>query len=116
MDALPWPERLFEPGPKRILSIDGGGVRGGLVLGFLQKLEATLRERYGRPDLVLCDYFDLIGGTSGGALLAAGLALGPRADDFLASVNGMGPRLFGNRSFRIPFFQARIDPKLIERL
>jgi hypothetical protein len=47
-----------------------------ITLGFLERLEKLLRERHGRPDLQLCEYFDLIGGTSVGATLAAGLAIG----------------------------------------
>lgn len=69
-------ERLTSSGPKRILALDGGGVRGMMTLGFLERLEQLLRERHARPDLRLCDYFDLIGGTSVGATLAAGLAMG----------------------------------------
>lgn len=80
MTAAPPPphlvRRLSAPGPKRILSLDGGGIRGLITLGYLQRLEAVLRERTGRPDLVLSDYFDLMGGTSTGALIAASLALG----------------------------------------
>lgn len=69
-------ERLTSPGPKRILALDGGGARGMITLGFLERLESLLRERHGRRDLLLCEYFDLIGGTSVGATLAAGLAMG----------------------------------------
>ncbi len=69
-------DRLAAPGPKRILSLDGGGIRGVISLGYLQRLEGILRERSGRPDLVLADYFDLIGGTSTGSLIAASLSLG----------------------------------------
>lgn len=68
--------RLRAPGPKRLLSLDGGGVRGMISLGFLARIEAILRERYGRDDLVLADYFDLIGGTSTGSIIATGLCLG----------------------------------------
>ncbi len=50
------------------------GVRGILTLSFLSRIEEMLRERYGRSDLLLCDYFDLIGGTSTGAIIAASLA------------------------------------------
>lgn len=69
-------ERLSSPGPKRILALDGGGIRGIISLGFLARIEALLRERSGDPDLVLADYFDLIGGTSTGAILATALSLG----------------------------------------
>jgi uncharacterized protein len=67
---------LFGPGPKRILAIDGGGVRGIISLTFLAQIETILRVRTQRPELRLCDYFDLIGGTSTGAIIASGLALG----------------------------------------
>jgi uncharacterized protein len=63
-------------GPKRILALDGGGIRGILTLEYLGAIEATLRERYKNDDFLLCDYFDLIGGTSTGSIIAAGLACG----------------------------------------
>ena len=77
---------LFGPGPKRILALDGGGVRGIISLAFLERIEALLAARAGRearrgggpaaPPFRLGDYFDLIGGTSTGSLIATGLALG----------------------------------------
>ncbi len=69
-------ERFKSPGPKRILALDGGGIRGALTLGFLERMEALLRERHGNPKLLLCDYFDLIGGTSTGSIIATLLAIG----------------------------------------
>src|SRR5690242_5395276 len=62
--------------PNRILALDGGGIRGALTLGYLEKLETLLRERSGNQNLKLCDYFDLIGGTSTGAIIASCLATG----------------------------------------
>jgi patatin-like phospholipase/acyl hydrolase len=73
MDLL---ERFNAPGPKRILSLDGGGIRGALTIGYLEKIEALLRERHNNEHLLLCDYFDLVGGTSTGAIIAACLAKG----------------------------------------
>jgi uncharacterized protein len=74
---LPRDQHLFGPGPKRILSLDGGGVRGVVTLGFLEEVERLLRKEYGDdPSFRLCDHFDLIGGTSAGATIAAGLSLG----------------------------------------
>lgn len=69
-------QHLFDPGPKRILALDGGGIRGVLTLAYLERIEQLLRDRQGAPALVLSDYFDLIGGTSTGAIIAAGLAKG----------------------------------------
>ncbi|KAI0543832.1 hypothetical protein F4679DRAFT_567227 [Xylaria curta] len=47
----------------RLLSLDGGGVRGLSSLIILQQLMATIdRDHPPKP----CDYFDLIGGTSTG--------------------------------------------------
>jgi len=69
-------KRLSHPGPKRLLALDGGGIRGVISLGYLEALEQILRERFRRDDYRLADYFDLIGGTSTGSLIATLLALG----------------------------------------
>ena len=74
---------LLSPGPKRILSLDGGGIRGIVTLAFLERIEALLRERTANPDLRLSDHFDLIGGTSTGAIIATGLALGHSVADMI---------------------------------
>jgi predicted acylesterase/phospholipase RssA len=76
-ESLPGPaDRLKEPGPKRILALDGGGVRGMLTLGILERIEAELQSRAGGKEYRLCDYFDLIAGTSTGAIIASALAIG----------------------------------------
>lgn len=56
--------------PIRILSIDGGGIRGiipGQILVFLEK---KLQEKTGNPDARICDFFDFVAGTSTGGILA----------------------------------------------
>jgi hypothetical protein len=104
-------------GPKRILSIDGGGMRGALAVGLLAKLEATLRDKLGRPDLVLSDYFDLIGGTSTGAIIAAGLALGRDAAYMRELYHRLGPLVFQrNGTPRLPLVQSRFDPRKLEKV
>jgi hypothetical protein len=110
--------RSFETGtgPKRILAVDGGGVRGALAVGLITRIEATLRARLGRPDLVLADYFDLIGGTSTGAIVAAGLALGRSADDLADLYRRLGPRVFHGGGLRVPLVQPRFDPKRLEQV
>ena len=119
-DALPaaaaWPARLSSPGPKRILSIDGGGVRGALAIGILRQIEQTLRDQSGRPDLVLADYFDLIGGTSTGAIIAGALALGREISYLDDLYRTFGAKIFRRGAPRLPFFQARFDPRRLAKV
>ncbi len=42
-------------GPKRILSLDGGGLRGMMTVKVLKKIERLLQERFGDPDMRLCN-------------------------------------------------------------
>lgn len=69
-------EVLARGGARRVLAVDGGGVRGLVALEVLARLEAELRTALRRPGLVLADTFDLVVGTSTGALVAACLAWG----------------------------------------
>ena len=66
--------------PKRILALDGGGIRGILTLGYLKHIQTLLRKRHVNEKLVLSDYYDLIGGTSTGAIIATCLVLGYDVD------------------------------------
>ncbi len=66
--------------PKKVLSIDGGGVRGLIAIEFLARIESLLRDCLGRS-LVLADYFDYVAGTSTGAIIASLIALGYSMDD-----------------------------------
>ncbi len=83
--------------PKRILALDGGGIRGALTLGFLERIEKIIREKEGNPKLLLCDYFDLIGGTSTGAIIAAGLSIGMSAADITKLYMSIGDKIFGKK-------------------
>ena len=63
----PRDRHLFEPGPKRMLSLDGGGVRGAIAIGFLERLESLIEEIEGR-------YGDIYGlGNNSGVNDGAGL-------------------------------------------
>lgn len=55
----------------RILSIDGGGIRGILPGQMLVSLERKLQEKSKNTNARIGDYFDLVAGTSTGAILAA---------------------------------------------
>jgi uncharacterized protein len=72
---------MLPPLQHRILALDGGGVRGVLSVEVLRRIEALLRERTGQPELRLCDWFDLIAGTSAGAITAALLATGHTVEE-----------------------------------
>ena len=74
--ANPILRRMRQSGPKRILTCDGGGIRGLISVGILSRLERALRQSLDRPDLVLGDYFDLIAGTSTGGIIATCLSTG----------------------------------------
>lgn len=98
----------FGPGPKRILALDGGGVRGILALAILEKMEAELAAQAGKP-VRLCDHFDLIGGTSTGAIIAAGLALGISASDIRKMYEDHAPRIFRRVWWRLQGLQSKFD-------
>jgi len=89
--------RLASPGPKRMLALDGGGARGMISIGFLEAIEKRLRKRHGRDDYVLSDYFDMIGGTSVGSILATMLALGWPMQKVRAEFERLCPDIFGKR-------------------
>ena len=84
-----------EPRPRKLLALDGGGIRGVLTLQVLVRMEELLAEKSGQGEnFRLCNFFDYIGGTSTGAIIAAGLAIGKPArwlSDFYKEV---GPAMF----------------------
>jgi hypothetical protein len=99
---------LFGPGPKRILALDGGGVRGAITVAFLERIEDILSKRLGM-EIRLGDWFDLVGGTSTGALIAGALALGFRTDQIKDFYLRLAPRAFQPTRWGIPLFQAKFN-------
>lgn len=89
MTPSPQYKFLFNPYNKDlILSIDGGGMRGVIALAILCWLE----EQTGKPAYEL---FKMVGGTSTGALICAGLGLGMSAREIMDDVYKMRlPRAF----------------------
>jgi len=105
----------FDPAksPKRILALDGGGIRGILTLEFLKIIETLVKQRLGEGAL-LCDYFDLIGGTSTGSIIAAGLACGMTVDALQELYRNIGASVFqpGALAKFIPeSLQGKLAPK-----
>ncbi|HEX8335906.1 MAG TPA: patatin-like phospholipase family protein [Pyrinomonadaceae bacterium] len=81
--------------PRKLLALDGGGIRGVLTLQVLIRMEEILRERSGQGDAFrLCNYFDYVGGTSTGAIIAAGLAIGMSAKELSDFYIATGPKMF----------------------
>jgi patatin-like phospholipase/acyl hydrolase len=73
-------DKLGKTGPRKLLSCDGGGIRGIISIEILSRIEKELREINNKPNLVLADYFDYVAGTSTGAIIATLVALGFSAD------------------------------------
>lgn len=95
----PLEDRYATKRPRKLLALDGGGIRGVLTLQVLIRMEELLREHSGQGDAFrLCNYFDYIGGTSTGAIIAAGLARGMSAKDLSDFYMKTGPAMF-DKSF-----------------
>ena len=81
---------------KKILTIDGGGIRGVIPASILANLEARLQIAKNEPNLRIADCFDLLAGTSTGGILTA-LFLSPKrysASEILEFYRELGPVLF----------------------
>jgi hypothetical protein len=99
-------DKLDATGPKKLLAIDGGGIRGLIAIEYLARIEALLRERSGRSDLVLGDYFDYVAGTSTGGILATLVALGMPVDRMREFYVGKAREMFAPATF-LKRFQNR---------
>lgn len=73
--------------PFRILSLDGGGIRGAISAAILSEVEKMV----GSP---LNQYFNLIAGTSTGSILAAAIAKGLSSENILQLYRNKGQRIF----------------------
>jgi len=65
----------------KILSIDGGGIRGIIPAVILNYIEKGLQLQSGNPHATLADYFDLVAGTSTGGILACFYLLPPAPEN-----------------------------------
>jgi hypothetical protein len=77
---------------RRILSIDGGGIKGVFAAAFLATIEQS-------ANICIRDYFDLIVGTSTGGIIALGLGLGYTATEITRFYEEYGPQIFPRRRF-----------------
>lgn len=106
-------EKLDKAPPYKLLALDGGGIRGVMTLEVLRGVEQTLQAELGRDDaFVLADYFDYIGGTSTGAIIATFLSLGWRVADILDFYVQAGPAMFDRANLLKRFKYKFEDEKL----
>jgi hypothetical protein len=116
-----WGDKYAKPRPRRLLTLDGGGIRGIISLEILRKIEIQLATMTGAGrDFRLGNYFDYIGGTSTGAIIAAGLAAGKTVEDLINFYIGAGSLMFEKAAMlaRLRYFYDA-DPlrqKLVEVL
>ncbi|HEX8422577.1 MAG TPA: patatin-like phospholipase family protein [Pyrinomonadaceae bacterium] len=104
-----------EPRPRKLLALDGGGIRGVLTLEVLVRMEELLADATGRgAEFRLCDFFDYIGGTSTGAIIAAGLARGMSARELLEFYKRAGPAMF-DKAFILFRVRNLYDSKPLSR-
>ena len=108
-------EKISRPGPKKLLTLDGGGIRGMITVEVLACIEDLLRKKEGRKNLVLADYFDYIAGTSTGAIIAACLSLGMPVDRLRKFYEERGEEMF-DKAFVIKRFKSRFSDEKLARL
>ncbi len=73
-----------------------------------------MRRRHGGDqDFRLCHYFDLIAGTSTGAIIAAALAQGWSVGELRRKYFSLGERVFERSLFRKGFLRAKYDDQLL---
>lgn len=92
---------------KKILTIDGGGIKGILAASFLAELEKRCGVR-------ICEYFDLIAGTSTGGMIAAGMALGVPAETVLEMYLEKGREIFPKRKLW-SLFKGKYDTNPLQQ-
>jgi len=80
----------------KILSIDGGGIKGVFPAFFLTLLEDELKNREDGKTKIY-QHFDLITGTSTGGIIAIALALGISAKEIYHLYLDNAKKIFGNK-------------------
>ena len=109
--------RIQAPGPKKILALDGGGIRGMITVEVLAEIERLLRQKLGRgPDFVLADYFDFVAGTSTGAIIAACIALGMPVTEIRSFYLSSGEQMFDKASLLKRFRYKYEDEELAAKM
>ena len=110
-------DKLSRAGPKRLLALDGGGIRGLISVEVLAAIESMLQRRLNRgDDFVLADYFDYIAGTSTGGIIATCLAWGMRVSQVREFYQTNGKTMFDKASILKRFHYKYDDEALAQKL
>jgi len=110
-------ERIKSLGPKKILTLDGGGIRGMITVEVLGAIEDLLRKKLNKgAEFVLADYFDFVAGTSTGAIIAACISLGMKVDTIRDFYVNSGRDMF-DKAFLLKRFRYKFeDDKLVKKM
>jgi uncharacterized protein len=107
--------RLASKAPRKLLAIDGGGIRGVLSLKILEQIEQLLIKESNRADYRLADYFDYVAGTSTGGIIAAGIAVGMSVKEILDFYLNNGAAMFDKASIiRRLQYQYKSEPLALQ--
>ncbi len=114
-------DKVKARGPKKILALDGGGIRGMMTVEILASIEDRLRTALEHgPAFVLADYFDFVAGTSTGAIIATCIALGIPMKDirdfYINSGEAMFDKAFVLKRLRYKYEDEKLADKLREIL
>ncbi|WP_417858644.1 CBASS cGAMP-activated phospholipase [Xanthomarina gelatinilytica] len=101
----------------KILSIDGGGIKGVFPAMFLMLLEDELKNRSDGKTKIY-QHFDLITGTSTGGIIAIALALGISAKEIYLLYLDNAKKIFGNKKsfFFGQIFKSAHERNFLEKL
>lgn len=109
-------QKLSVDGPKKILALDGGGIRGMITVEVLKKIEDLLREEAGGDEqFVLAEFFDYISGTSTGAIIAAALSLGWSVDKVREFYLTSGEQMFDKASL-LKKFKYQYEDRALKKM
>jgi patatin-like phospholipase/acyl hydrolase len=100
---------------RKLLALDGGGIRGLISIEVLARLEEELRGDRGE-DFALAEAFDYVAGTSTGAILATCVALGMRVEEIRDFYMDSGPAMFSKAKLRELANSKYGSRKLIDQL
>lgn len=97
--------RITAKGKKKILALDGGGIRGMITIEVLAEIENQLRQQLKKgAEFRLAHFFDFVAGTSTGAIIAACVSFGMSVSQIRKFYEDSGTEMF-DKVFRLNLFK-----------